>query len=31
MRELREHGTFGYAPAALTNTSTNTIMARHRG
>jgi 2-methylisocitrate lyase-like PEP mutase family enzyme len=31
MRELREHGTFGYAPAALSNASTNTIMARHRG
>jgi 2-methylisocitrate lyase-like PEP mutase family enzyme len=31
MRELREHGTFGYAPAALSNASINTIMARYRG
>ena len=31
MRELREHGTFSYAPAALSNASTNAIMARQRG
>jgi 2-methylisocitrate lyase-like PEP mutase family enzyme len=31
MRELREHGTFGYAPAALSNAGINAIMARHRG
>ena len=31
MRELREHGTFGYAPAALSNASTNAIMAGYRG
>ena len=31
MRELREQGTFGYAPAALSNANTNAIMARYRG
>jgi 2-methylisocitrate lyase-like PEP mutase family enzyme len=31
MRELREHGTFSYGPAALSNASTNAIMARYRG
>jgi 2-methylisocitrate lyase-like PEP mutase family enzyme len=31
MRELREHGTFGYAPAALSNASINATMARYGG
>ncbi len=31
MRELREHGTFGYAKAALSNASTNAMMTRYRG
>jgi 2-methylisocitrate lyase-like PEP mutase family enzyme len=31
MRELREHGTFGYAPAAPSNASINAVMARYRG
>lgn len=31
MRELREHGTFSYAPGALSNTGINAIMARPRG
>ena len=31
MRELREQGTFGYAPAALSNASINATMARHGG
>jgi 2-methylisocitrate lyase-like PEP mutase family enzyme len=30
MRELRGQGTFGYAPAALSNANTNAIMARYR-
>ncbi|MBC8007399.1 MAG: isocitrate lyase/phosphoenolpyruvate mutase family protein [Prolixibacteraceae bacterium] len=29
--ELRERGTFSYAPPALSNATTNAIMARHRG
>lgn len=31
MRELREQGTFGYAPAALSNANANAIMAKQRG
>ena len=31
MRELREHGTFGYAPSAPSNAGINAIMARYRG
>lgn len=31
MHELRERGTFSYAPSALSNASTNAIMARYRG
>ena len=30
MRELREHGTFGYASAAPSNASINAVMARYR-
>ena len=30
MRELREHGSFGYAPAAPSNASINAVMARYR-
>lgn len=31
MLELRERGTFSYAPSALSNASTNAIMGRYRG
>ena len=29
LRELREHGTFGYAPGSLSNASINAIMAKY--
>ena len=30
LRELREHGTFGYAPGSLSNAGINAIMAKYR-
>jgi 2-methylisocitrate lyase-like PEP mutase family enzyme len=31
MKDLGEHGTFGYAPAALSNASINAVMQKYRG